>query len=131
MPEFRPIYLSAPKKKTSTPEPTAPATASSVPTGRNNSWSGRYVSFPTATRRRILQRDNHTCRSCGEPATIADHIIPLAEGGTHDENNGQALCEPCHDAKTKQEIARGRARKSRTRPAQQHPGLRGASPGGA
>ena len=34
------------------------------------------------------------------PATEVDHIIPLKHGGTHAENNLQALCKPCHSAKT-------------------------------
>lgn len=41
-------------------------------------------------------------------ASIRDHIKPLAEGGTDDHDNIQALCIPCHDAKTVQESARGR-----------------------
>lgn len=30
----------------------------------------------------------------------ADHIIPLEDGGTYDESNGQGLCKPCHKIKT-------------------------------
>lgn len=33
-------------------------------------------------------------------ATQRDHIKALAEGGLDDETNEQALCEPCHDAKS-------------------------------
>lgn len=36
-------------------------------------------------------------------STVRDHIVPLAEGGTEDESNIQALCDPCHDAKSKRE----------------------------
>ena len=43
-------------------------------------------------------------------ATIRDHIIPLAEGGTEDPSNIQAICEPCHDAKTQREGQRGQSR---------------------
>lgn len=32
--------------------------------------------------------------------TIADHIIPLARGGTGDRSNYQLLCVPCSDEKT-------------------------------
>lgn len=32
--------------------------------------------------------------------TIADHIKPLAQGGTGDRSNYQLLCRPCSDAKT-------------------------------
>ena len=95
---------------------------------RNTSWSGNRTGFSTAIRRRILNRDHHQCTTCGAPATTADHVLPVAEGGTHDEDNGQALCDPCHDAKTRAEQARGRARRTQqldgrlTRPAGKHPG---------
>jgi 5-methylcytosine-specific restriction protein A len=39
--------------------------------------------------------------------TIRDHIIPLAEGGTEDESNEQALCLDCSDRKTEGESLRG------------------------
>jgi len=48
-------------------------------------------------------------------ATIRDHVIPLAEGGTDDETNEQALCEPCSDEKTRAESARGVRRSFPTR----------------
>lgn len=40
-------------------------------------------------------------------ATIRDHIVPLAEGGTEDESNEQALCLDCSDLKTVTESQRG------------------------
>ena len=40
-------------------------------------------------------------------ATPRDHIKALAEGGTDDASNVQGLCTTCHDAKTKEEAARG------------------------
>lgn len=46
-------------------------------------------------------------------ATIRDHKIPLAEGGADDESNEQALCEPCHDAKSLAERIRGRGGRSK------------------
>ena len=45
-------------------------------------------------------------------ATQRDHITPLAEGGQDDDSNVQALCEPCHEAKSKAESQRGRARRA-------------------
>lgn len=55
------------------------------------------------------------CRPCGKQgrvtqATIADHIIPLAKGGTSDRENYQGICHPCHVAKTAEESARARSR---------------------
>lgn len=40
-------------------------------------------------------------------ATVADHIIPLAEDGLDAESNLQALCEDCHRHKTAEESKRG------------------------
>jgi 5-methylcytosine-specific restriction enzyme A len=45
-----------------------------------------------------------------EVATIRDHIVPLAEGGTDDDLNSQPLCAACHRRKTERESARGAAR---------------------
>ena len=43
-------------------------------------------------------------------ATIRDHVVPLAEGGSDDETNEQAICLECHAFKTQQESQRGRLR---------------------
>lgn len=56
-------------------------------------------------RERILKRDNGMCLHClsAGKATIAsevDHIIGLAQGGTHDDANLQSLCHDCHATKT-------------------------------
>lgn len=45
------------------------------------------------------------CRECHKQgrttvATIADHINPLAKGGSSEADNYQPLCAPCHDDKT-------------------------------
>jgi hypothetical protein len=40
-------------------------------------------------------------------ATIRDHILPLAEGGTDDVENTQGLCLDCWDAKKEAEARRG------------------------
>ena len=39
------------------------------------------------------------CAAAGRyvKATLVHHILPLAEGGTHDEANLQALCVSCHE----------------------------------
>lgn len=42
-------------------------------------------------------------------ATQRDHVIPLAEGGSDDDDNVQGLCHACHDAKSKKESTRGRS----------------------
>lgn len=67
-------------------------------------------------RARVL-REEPLCRPCHsvgrvEPSTIADHILPLSEGGSGDRLNYQGICKPCHDAKTAEEAARARGAKS-------------------
>lgn len=52
------------------------------------------------------------CRACYSQgllvlACIRDHIKPLAEGGTDDDDNVQPLCKPCSDSKTEAERRRG------------------------
>lgn len=80
----------------------------------NTSWSGERRGFPAAVRRAVLKRDRGICRIGGPYCQVAgnevDHIIPVAEGGTDTEANGQAACRPCHRAKTELERARGRLR---------------------
>jgi len=47
------------------------------------------------------------CRDCREldgierPAAEVDHIVPLADGGTNDDDNLRSLCRPCHAARTR------------------------------
>ena len=56
--------------------------------------------------RKILLAQEPTCRLCREKgrvsvATIADHIVPIAQGGAvHDINNLQPVCSDCHLDKT-------------------------------
>jgi 5-methylcytosine-specific restriction protein A len=63
--------------------------------------------------RERLLRDEPLCRECTKhgrvtSARIADHVIPLAEGGSRTRANLQPLCRACSDAKTKAEAQRGR-----------------------
>lgn len=67
--------------------------------------------------REQVLREEPLCRPCLEmdpprytPSTIADHIVPKAEGGTDDRENYQGSCKPCHVVKIAQESARGRKR---------------------
>ncbi|MEV6928788.1 HNH endonuclease signature motif containing protein [Dactylosporangium sp. NPDC051485] len=61
-------------------------------------------------RRRILERDGHTCQVCGIAAGMAfpdvpertavltiGHIIPVVRGGTNDDDNLRAECQRCGD----------------------------------
>lgn len=64
-------------------------------------------------RKRILERDAGLCQIClgnGQVtlATQVDHIIPKCDGGTDDADNLQAICKPCHQAKTAAESQRSK-----------------------
>jgi 5-methylcytosine-specific restriction endonuclease McrA len=49
----------------------------------------------------VLQRADYQCERCGARGRlIADHIVEVRDGGTHDPANGQALCDSCHRKKT-------------------------------
>lgn len=67
-------------------------------------------------RKRILARDRYLCQPClrkgrVRQATAVDHVHPKANGGTDDEANLQAICDPCHDEKSATD--RGQRRKLR------------------
>ena len=54
--------------------------------------------------RALLMQTVILCEECTRHGrvtvgTIADHIKPLADGGTGDRSNYQLLCKPCSDAK--------------------------------
>jgi hypothetical protein len=52
----------------------------------------------------VLRRDSYTCRYCGAKAPevkiTADHVIPVALGGTDEPSNLVAACEACNGGKT-------------------------------
>ena len=69
----------------------------------SNLKGGRWV----RVRRRVLDRDLWRCQQCGLAGRLeVDHRTPLADGGeVYDPANLQALCRPCHFAKTRAENA--------------------------
>ena len=74
-------------------------------------YGSRWVKL----RATILARDCHLCQPClasdkVTPATQVDHITPKAKGGTDDPDNLQAICAPCHDAKSRAEAAEAQGR---------------------
>lgn len=63
-------------------------------------------------RPRVFARQRGICAACGSmhnpvPARELDHIVPLAQGGTHDDRNLQGLCRSCHQTKTAREQGYG------------------------
>lgn len=48
----------------------------------------------------LCERYGHTCLCCGQKKKLtADHIVPLARGGTNNIDNIQPLCQPCNSRK--------------------------------
>ena len=61
-------------------------------------------------RQQLLDKADGCCELCKKVIKKAfdiDHIIPLAEGGTNDQENLQVLCKPCHFEKTQTEHEQG------------------------
>lgn len=88
---------------------------------QREAWTKKPTETKRVTGRKLqamrerLFKGNPLCAECERQgrvtlATQRDHIKPLAEGGTDDDDNVQGLCKPCHDAKSKDESQRGRGR---------------------
>lgn len=83
----------------------------STPSANTQALTGRQrAQFKAAQLAREPQ-----CRICGSTDDLqADHIIPVAEGGALlSPSNGQTLCRVHHEAKSRAERQRGRARSRR------------------
>lgn len=91
-------------------------------TATQHGWRTAHGTNEHRLRGRKLQRarqalfaEEPLCRPCRKAgrlvvATIRDHIIPIAEGGTDEPENTQPLCQGCSDVKTRAEAERGRQR---------------------
>lgn len=63
--------------------------------------------------RQVIAAHGGICHLCGQPgATIADHVVALAEGGADSSENLRPAHPGCHARKTAEEAARGRARRA-------------------
>jgi len=65
--------------------------------------SRNYYTDPEL-RKGLFERDNWTCRYCGEGVTsdtaTLDHILPTVNGGTDDADNLATACHPCNSIKS-------------------------------
>ena len=62
-----------------------------------------YRTAPWRTMRQTMLDYAPHC-TCGAPATLVDHIIPIRQGGPAlDERNLQTMCDSCHSRKTRHE----------------------------
>lgn len=59
-----------------------------------------------ALRRKVLDRDDHTCTYCGRDATEVDHVTPKDAGGKDTLDNLVAACKPCNARKGARTLAR-------------------------
>ncbi|MBB4618973.1 HNH endonuclease [Sphingomonas abaci] len=66
-----------------------------------------------AQRARRLARTDGLCERCDADdrvtlATVVDHIVPLAKGGTDEDDNTRNLCDPCHREVTAEQFGHAR-----------------------
>jgi hypothetical protein len=60
--------------------------------------------LPQGQRKRILDKFDNTCSECPSSDELEiDHIVPLCDGGSNDDENLQVLCNDCHIKKTSKE----------------------------
>jgi len=82
---------------------------------RGSAAARGYDSAWQKLRKQILRRDKGLCQQCLKqgklrPARMVDHVVPKFECGTDAEENLQAICKNCHDAKTHAESCRAKRR---------------------
>ncbi|MDD2054183.1 HNH endonuclease [Pseudomonas putida] len=84
--------------------------ANPVAEGADSWGSGRGGRPWRRKRDAILLRDKYTCQVCGVTTNHleVDHVVNLAQGGTDEDDNLQAICVPCHKLKTAAESVQGR-----------------------
>ena len=75
-------------------------------------WIGANpdAAIPPRVRLRVFERAHGRCQGCTRRIVPgddwqADHILALINGGQNRESNLQLLCDWCHSAKTKADVA--------------------------
>jgi 5-methylcytosine-specific restriction protein A len=74
--------------------------------------------LPLSTKNRIAASQQWTCALCHQLLSWsfdADHILPLADGGTNELDNFWILCPNCHRIKTMHEADERRAKEEEDR----------------
>lgn len=87
------------------------AIAGIAPAGPERYGQGRGGRPWRRKRARILARDKYCCQTCRRAArltvaTQVDHIVPLAAGGSDEDDNLEGICDPCHAVKGAQDAKR-------------------------
>jgi 5-methylcytosine-specific restriction endonuclease McrA len=71
---------------------------------KNNYSSAEYKK----NRLTILENSNYVCHYCGNPATTADHIVPVSKGGGHELSNLLPCCVRCNSSRQDKMLMRMR-----------------------
>lgn len=75
------------------------STKSSKKTAKPARPEGRV---PARTRRGVLARDRYRCVYCGATAELTvDHVLPQADGGSHDAHNLVTACGDCNNLRNR------------------------------
>jgi 5-methylcytosine-specific restriction endonuclease McrA len=73
------------------------------------SKSNPYASAEYKRNRKIvLDAANWTCHYCSNPATTADHIVPVSKGGGHEVSNLLPACVKCNSGRQDKTLMRMR-----------------------
>lgn len=75
-------------------------------------WKGKTYDdpIPNRVKIRLFQATGGRCAICTRliyigMSWVCDHMLALANGGRHAEDNLQVLCEECHKTKTRSDVA--------------------------
>lgn len=57
-------------------------------------------------RKIVLESNNYMCHYCNGPATTADHITPVSQGGTNELSNLLPACHDCNSTRQDRTMVR-------------------------
>ncbi|WP_347710389.1 HNH endonuclease signature motif containing protein [Ancylobacter sp. WKF20] len=74
------------------------------PSARERGYDGKWQ-----TERAAFLKAHPTCKRCGQPATVVDHVVPHRGDRKlfWSRSNWQPLCTPCHSRAKQADEARG------------------------